>query len=176
MRFDRHGHRRRPNRAPEYDYGSPGAYFVTICTKGRECVFGTVIDDTVRLTEAGEIVSQVWYGLPERFPSVELDAFVVMPNHIHAIVIIVGAQFIAPAASGSGTGAMNRAPTLGEIVRTFKAASTRLIRTSTNPAFAWQRNYYDHIIRDEPGLDRIRDYIAGNPGRWLEDALHPSSR
>jgi REP element-mobilizing transposase RayT len=111
-----------------------------------------------------------------------------MPNHIHGIVF-VGAQFIAPdseqfVAFGSGQhnhvdiaheGAMNRAPTLGEIVRTYKAASTRMIRQTANADFAWQRNYYEHIIRNEESLNRIRQYILENPSRWAIDRENPAA-
>jgi REP element-mobilizing transposase RayT len=119
---------------------------------------------------------------------VSLDSFVVMPNHIHGI-IIVGAQFIAPdsvqfIAPSSvphnqvdtvQEGVMNRAPTLGEIVRAFKAASTRTIRQAANPEFAWQRNYYEHIIRSEESLNRIRQYVLDNPLRWAIDRENPDA-
>ena len=110
-----------------------------------------------------------------------LDEFVIMPNHIHGILQItpVGAQFIAPknlGATNNGVinkGAINRAPTLGEIVRTFKAASTRRIRRMGQDGFAWQRNYYEHIIRDEYSLIRIREYIVNNPAQWALDCENP---
>jgi putative transposase len=90
------------------------------------------------------------------------------------ITIFVGAQFIAPDhANFAHKGAMNHAPTLGEIVRTYKAVSTHVIRQSFNPGFAWQRNYYEHVIRDDLSLERIRDYIANNPARWAEDEENP---
>jgi REP element-mobilizing transposase RayT len=99
-----------------------------------------------------------------------------MPNHIHGI-ILVGAQFIAPDQSTSiQEGAMNRAPTLGEIVRTYKAISTRLIRRTVNSGFAWQRNYYEHVIRNDSSLQRGREYIVNNPARWAEDEENPDQR
>jgi putative transposase len=102
-----------------------------------------------------------------------------MPNHIHSI-LIVGAQFIAPSSlrhnyHNAKSGAMNRAPTLGEIVRAYKAASTHIVRSTVNSDFAWQRNYYEHIIRDDESLNRIRQYIHDNAGRWEFDRENPAA-
>ena len=176
--YNSDNHHRRSIRLKGYDYGSAGAYFVTICTQNRTCWFGVLADGEMRLNDAGRVAQASWDELPARFPDVRLDTFVVMPNHVHGI-IIVGAQFIAPS-DGFGTatidqGAMNRAPTLGEIVRTFKAVSPRLIRRSANPDFAWQRNYYEHVIRDDESLNRIRQYILDNPGRWVFDRENPTA-
>ena len=157
MKYDPDKHHRRSIRLKGYDYAGPGAYFVTICTQDRACFFGAVADGEMQLNNSGQIAKAAWDELPARFPSVRLDAFIVMPNHVHGI-IMVGAQFIAPSDGFGATnqGVMNHAPTLGEIVRAYKAASTRLIRQAGTPDFAWQRNYYEHIVRDEEALDRIR--------------------
>lgn len=178
MNYDPDKHHRRSIRLKGYDYGAPGAYFVTICTRNRACLFGTVADGEMQLNNAGRIAKAAWDELPERCPSVCLDAVIVMPNHVHGIVI-VGAQFIAPS-DGFGTatidqGAINHAPTLGEMVRAYKAASTRLIRQAGTPDFAWQRNYYEHVVRDEESLDRIRQYILNNPVRWEFDRENPAA-
>ena len=163
-------------------------YFVTICTRNRECLFGLLTYDEVRLNDSGHLASVAWKELPSRFPTVSLDSFVVMPNHIHGI-IIVGAQFIAPNSTqfiapdsvprnqigNSQDDAINRAPTLGEIVRTYKAASTRMIRQTANLEFAWQRNYYEHVVRNEESLYRIRQYILENPARWAMDWENPDN-
>lgn len=171
--FDPEKHHRRSIRLKGFDYGQPGAYFVTICAQNRECHFGAVADGQIRLNEAGQIIQAAWGELPSRFSNIAVDAFVVMPNHIHGIVL-VGAQFIAPSdPQGKNLGAMNRAPTLGEMVRSFKATSTRLIRGTGNANFAWQRNYYEHVIRDEDSLERIRNYITENPTRWDMDRENP---
>jgi putative transposase len=136
--YSREKHHRRSIRLKAYNYSQSGMYFVTICTRNRECLFGAVTDNEVRLTDSGRLASVAWKKLPFRFPIVSLDSFVVMPNHIHGI-IIVGAQFIAPPSmphnhqDTAEEGAMNRAPTLGEIVRSYKAASTRLIRQTRTP-------------------------------------------
>jgi len=138
------------------------------------------------------VVQAVWDGLTERFPTVESDQFVVMPNHLHGILVLVGAQFIAPNAPGRQTikgainrapttgqpnqGAIDRAPTLGEIVRAFKAVTARQIRLTGLRNFRWQRNYYEHIIRDEDSLHRIREYIVTNPHRWELDSENPKRK
>jgi putative transposase len=197
--YDPERHHRRSIRYRGYNYTSAGAYFVTVCVEDRACAFGEVVGCEARLTDVGYVVAVTWETLPERFPTIDIDSFVVVPNHVHGIVF-VGARFIAPIAPSSEghldshpaavvrttidrvalqKGAMNRAPTnpanpaLGEIVRTFKAVSTRLIRTSCDPSFAWQRNYYERIVRNDPELDRIRAYIANNPTNWHEDDENP---
>jgi len=168
-------HHRRSIRLRGYDYSQAGAYFVTICTNNRECLFGEVVDGEMRWNDAGRMVNKCWYEIPAHFPHVELDAFVVMPNHVHGI-IVVGAPFMAPHDSGAmNQGAMNRAPTLGGMVRSFKAVATRRLRQAGCSAFAWQRNYYEHIIRNEESLDRIRRYIADNPARWSFDRENPAA-
>ncbi|MCX8102864.1 MAG: transposase [Candidatus Bipolaricaulota bacterium] len=175
MPYNPDKHHRRSIRLKGYDYAQAGAYFVTVCTRDRVYWFGEVIDNQMHLNQAGQIVLTMWEELPERFPEIAIDAHVIMPNHVHGIVWIkpVGAQFIAPY---TYRGAMNRAPTtLGEIVRAFKAVTTRIIRQTIFPEFAWQRNYYEHIIRSEESLNRIRQYILDNPQRWAYDRENPAA-
>ena len=176
MKYNGKIHHRRSLRLREYDYSRPGAYFVTICTQDRKCLFGSVVNSEMQPNDSARSAQSIWYNLPSRFPQVRLDQFVVMPNHIHA-VIFVGAQFIAPTGSSNTvqTGAINRAPTLGEIVRTYKAISTRTIRRTGCAQFRWQRNYYEHIIRDENSLNRIRQYIVDNPIRWDVDGVNAAA-
>src|SRR5258706_11147815 len=164
---------RRSIRLKEFDYSQPGLYFVTIVTHQRKCLFGEIVDGKVRLTKAGTIVSEIWVGVQERFPNVSADLFVVMPNHVHGI-ITVGAQFIVTDRAGE-KGAMNRAPTLGQVIRTLKAASTHRIRQSNGLGIVWQRNYYEYVIRDEQSLQRIRQYICDNPLRWELDPENPNA-
>ena len=176
--YDPEKHHRRSIRLKGYDYAQEGVYFVTVCTQTRACLFGAVADGEMQLNNAGQIAKTAWDDMPARFPSVRLDAFIVMPNHVHGI-IIVGAQFIAPS-DGFGTatinqGAINHVHTLGEMVRAYKAATARLIRQAGNPDFAWQRNYYEHVIRDEVSLNRIRQYILDNPARWAFDRENPAA-
>jgi REP element-mobilizing transposase RayT len=172
-------HHRRSLRLTDYDYSDTGAYFVTICTQNRACLFGEVVDGKLQLNDAGRLIQKLWEELPTRFAEVNINSFIVMPNHLHGIVL-VGAQFIAPDTphnhrERNEKGAMNRAPTLGEIVRTYKALSTRMIRQTVNSTFAWQRNYYEHIIRCEESLNRIRQYILDNAVRWEFDRENPAA-
>ncbi len=176
---------RRSLRLKGYDYSQAGAYFVTICTQNRKCVFGTPADGRIELNDAGHIVHKAWGELPTRFSHVYVDAFVAMPNHIHGI-ILVGAQFIAPdtrrlCRDRIEQGAINRTPTLGEIVRVYKAISTRMIRQTANSTFAWQRNYYEHVIRNEKSLNRVKQYIldtrrAGNSIAKIPAAKNPEPK
>jgi REP element-mobilizing transposase RayT len=156
-------HRRRSLRLQGYDYAQAGAYFTTICTQDRVCLFGAVADGAMRLSAAGELAATVWSKLPLRFPDIDLDAFVIMPNHIHGIIVLA-----------------DRAPTIGKVVGTFKSLFAleyiRGVRSSRWPAFdgrVWQRNYYEHVIRDETDLNRIRQYIDENPLRWELDEENP---
>ena len=157
---------RRSMRLPGYDYSHAGAYFVTICTHRRIPLFGEVVDDTVRLNASGLVVTTTWNDLPVHYPNVDLDAFIVMPNHVHGILILSDAS---TARSG-----------LSEIVRGFKTFSARGVnerrqtrgvneRRQTRGASLWQRSYYEHVIRNEQALNRVRSYIADNPKRWADD-------
>ena len=145
--------RRRPLRLPGYDYAQTGDYFVTVCTCTHATLFGTIADGAMRLNDRGQVVHDTWLHLPDHYP-IELDAFVVMPNHAHGIVVI-----------GAG---LKPAPTLSEIVRAFKTFSARRIG---HPI--WQRNFYEHIIRNETALERIRQYIVDNPAQWEFDRENP---
>lgn len=164
-------HHRRSIRLKGYDYALAGAYFVTICTQGRACWFGEVVDGQTRLNLAGETINTMWLGLPKRFSGIAMDIHVVMPNHLHGIVSIkpVGAQFIAPQTTNPG--AINRV----NLVRAFKAVTTRAIRQTVSAEFAWQRNYYERILRSEESLNRVRQYILDNPRRWAYDRENPAA-
>lgn len=173
MTFDSDKHHRRSIRLKSYDYSQTGAYFVTICVRDGVCLFGEIVDGTMRMNDYGRIVAEAWRDLGRRFKHIELDEFVVMPNHVHGI-IHVGAPFMAPDDNGMmSQGAMNRAPTLGEMVRTFKAVSSHAIRQN-GIDFRWQRNYYERVIRNENELARIREYIANNPTQWALDRENPN--
>ncbi|KJS74862.1 MAG: transposase [Serpentinimonas sp.] len=177
---------RRSLRLQGYDYAQAGAYFVTICTQDRACVFGAITDGAMRHNDAGRLIKSEWDALPGRFPGIEADGFIVMPNHVHGILWIpptdtpsnatVGAQFIAPSTQcATNQGAMNRAPTLGDIVRAFKAVVTRRLRQMGLAEFSWQRNYYEHIIRNDEALNHIREYIVNNPLQWALDRENPEN-
>ncbi len=156
---------RRSIRLKGYDYANSGAYFLTIVTQGRACLFGEIVNAETRLNDAGSVIERWWFELNNKFRTVETDDFVIMPNHFHGIVVIadVGADLcVGPV----GTGAHIGAP-LPAIVQWFKTMTTneylRGVKTSGWAPFQgrlWQRNYYEHIIRDEESLNRIRQYIA----------------
>ncbi len=165
---------RRSIRLPWHDYAAPCAYFVTICARHHACLFGTVVDGRLVPSEIGRIVSETWRELPRHHPRVALDTFALMPNHVHAVLLLRRGSAAVPAvptrrrtlASGS----------LGAIIGAFKAAVTRRVRLlSGSPGAAvWQRNYFEHIIRNQEDLDEIRVYIAINPRCWDVDAENPA--
>jgi putative transposase len=174
---------RRSLRLQSYDYTAIGGYFVTVRAKGGKCVFGEVVNNAMCLNGCGKIVEACWAAIPNHFDGVELDVFVVMPNHIHGIVQIidraVGAQHAAPPQQSKVPFRSNVKPgSLGAIVRSFKSASARQINGLRNlqEGEVWQRNYYEHVIRDDHSLERIRDYIANNPARWAEDEENSERR
>jgi REP element-mobilizing transposase RayT len=185
---------RRSVRLPAYDYAAPGAYFVTVCTHGRRCLFGTVREHRTELSREGGIVAACWEALPRHFPAVRLDAFVVMPNHVHGILRIipsadsseleVGAQHAVPLRADRRYRPPTRAfgtmtpQSLAAIVRAFKSSSTREINRlrGTPGAALWQRNYHEHVVRNEEDLNAIRRYIADNPPRWHLDPEHPERK
>lgn len=185
-------HRRRSIRLKGYDYSQSGAYFVTVCAQDRECLFGNVVDGEIRVNDTGRMVHDIWHKIPGHFPDIAIDEFIVMPNHVHGIVVIVEAQFIAPSDCDTANraainhpkqnlttkqGVMNHAPTVGGIVRAFKARCTHTINQFRNTPGdpVWQRNYYEHIIRHEEEMNRIRQYIADNPLKWTEDEYNPGN-
>ncbi len=162
-----------------YDYSSVGAYFVTIVTWQRELLFGDIVDGEMILNEMGEIVRDEWERTPQIRHEVELGAYVVMPNHFHAIVIIndigdlqVGAHGRAPLRIGV---AYRKPKSLGAIMAGFKSSVTKRINTLHNSLGVpvWQRNYHDRIIRNEREMARIWDYIEANPARWDDDDENP---
>ena len=172
MSYDSSEHHRRSIRVRGYDYSQRGVYFVTICAHGRDSLFGRVQEDAVRLNAAGETVQNTWNGLPIRFPMVVLDAFVVMPNHVHGVLAIVKNEV------GVTGGAASSAPTLGKIVRAFKSLAAievnRLLDRSG--AAVWQRGYYERIVRAEGELQKLQTYIFENPVRWVSDPENPGAQ
>ncbi len=171
-------HHRRSIRLPEYDYATVGAYYVTLCACGRECLFGEIVRGQMRLNDAGRIIQEEWQRTPQLRPNVELDAFITMPNHLHGIIVITesrrGVLQYAPTI-GQNPGFRSPSQTLGAIVRGFKSAVTRRVNTrhNTQGNKLWQRNYYEHVIRDEKDLKEIRRYIAVNPRLWKYDEENP---
>jgi putative transposase len=159
-------HHWRPIRLKGYDYAQAGAYFVTICAHDRACLFGDLVDAEVVLRPAGRVVQNAWDELTKHYPHVGLDAFVVMPNHVHGIIMLSS----DPVEAGLKPAATVR-HALPEVVRAFKTFSSRRINElrHTPGVPVWQRNYYEHVIRSESDLERTREYIAANHLKWALD-------
>ena len=170
MKYNPDKHHRRSIRLQGYDYSQPGIYFITICTKNHECLFGEILNGEMRLNEFGKIAHQCWLEMPHHFPHIQLDEFVVMPDHIHGIIVlnnIVGAKKFSPLQNI--TPFRSPSKTIGSIIRGFKIGVTKGFRQNTDIYVVWQRNYYEHIIRNEVELNRIRQYIIDNPKKWKTD-------
>jgi REP element-mobilizing transposase RayT len=198
MKYNPDIHHRRSIRLKEYDYSQSGVYFVTICVHNRECLLGDIMDTEMRLSDAGMMVKNWWNRLPSKFSDIEMDEFVIMPNHIHGVIINVGADpcvcpdpcvypdqcvypnivpshRVASPEKGEHTGSP-----LHRVVQWFKTMTTNeyirnVKRRSWRPFHEkfWQRNYYEHVIRHEDELTKIREYIRNNPSRWSLDRENP---
>lgn len=189
MSFNPDIHHRRSVRLPGYDYSQNGAYFITICTQNRECLFGEIqkpvgADPCVRppnrlyslspkLNDTGKMIDKWWIKLKNNFPHIELDEYVIMPNHLHGIIFINDDQLRKEKGRTHGA-----APT-GRMVQWFKTMTTNeYIRRVKNghwkpfPGRLWQRDYYEHIIRNEESLEKIREYIVNNPMNWDQDEMN----
>ena len=162
--------RRQSIRLKGFDYSEPGSYFVTVCVKDRECLLGDVVNGKIELNDVGRIVSSVWHDLAKRFKNIELDGFVIMPNHVHGIVVIVGAPLAGARDLRAGT---RPAPTLGDIIGAFKSVTARQYYLDSKGEKLWQRNYYERVIRNEKELFEIRRYIQENPSKWELDPENP---
>ena len=198
---------RRSIRLQTYDYADEGAYFVTLCTAHRECLFGEVVNGEMHLSDVGKIVLEEWTQTAIIRPNVELDAFVIMPNHVHGIIVITKRRgdpvgrpdhitqsgHISANETGRGTASpLQKTPlnnqigipsrpkgppkgSLGAIIGQFKSSVSRRLKDAPDiPSPLWQRNYYEHVIRDEKDLNRIRAYIENNPQMWETDEENPA--
>ncbi|NLY75111.1 MAG: hypothetical protein GX075_07375 [Firmicutes bacterium] len=194
MKYNPDKHHRRSIRLKGYDYSLIGAYFITICTKNRQCLFGEIIDDTMVLNDAGRVADNCWNNIPAHFPHVELDEWIIMPNHIHGIILItmhlnrdvvVGAKNFSPLPRpdipdisdirdihDNHPRPRGTSKTIGSIVRGFKIGVTKWMRHNTDVYHVWHRNYWEHIIRNENELNKIRNYIRNNPLNWRNDKLN----
>ena len=217
MPYNPNIHHRRSIRLKGYDYTQQGAYFVTICTHQRNCLFGEIVDGEMKLNTNGEIARGSWLSIPRHFQNVELDEFVIMPNHLHGIILIVNnsevegevlanqdflqsrsevegealaisndqnqqnlsRQCFAPTVNTGETIKINgtKPQSLAAIIQNYKSVSTRQINriNKAKGNIIWQRNYYEHIIRDEEALNNIRQYIFNNPINWVEDKENPAN-
>jgi putative transposase len=191
MNYNPEIHHRRSIRLHNYDYASAGAYFVTICTQNRECLFGEIDAREMRLNNAGSIIEKGWMEAIGKFKGIELDEFVVMPNHFHGVIVIIGAPCADPPISEGKTNIESigkitavadarPGPALGDIVGAFKSITTHAyingVAQQNWPPFSgklWQRNYYERVIRNDDELTRAREYIITNPLKWYEDENNP---
>ena len=182
-------YRTETTRLKGWNYASAGYYFVTICEKNRNCVFGDICDDTLAFTPLGKVAIECWMEIPQHFPFVELDAFCIMPNHIHGIIVInthdsvpavetqnVETQdFASLRNDGLGNKFGPQSKNLASIVRGFKIGVTKYSREN-GILFQWQPRYFDRVIRDEQELFAVRDYIRNNPLEWALDEYAIESR
>jgi REP-associated tyrosine transposase len=203
--FDPRKHHRRSIRLKGYDYSLKGAYYVTLVTLGLECLFGDIVKKEIYVSKYGEIVQKWWDEIPIHFPNAETSAFAVMSNHIHGIIFIIDERWGEVLSPYNNSNQDNqehivdkeishiedislkqgrvslplRKPTLGQIVAYFKYQSTKemnKIEDAKTTTKFWQRNYYEHIIRNEKELKQKTDYILDNPSHWDEDAENPLKR
>jgi REP element-mobilizing transposase RayT len=193
MTYNPKKHHRRSIPLPGHDYTQIAAYFTTICTYKKQCWFGDVINGEMQHNQLGIIVHTFWQALPRRFSHIQLDAFVVMPNHVHGILIITDARARQPQSFPSSDNFTDAVPlqnrnistaeqfgkpvsgSIPTVIRSFKSAVTKrinLMRKTPYPP-VWQRDYYESIIRED-GLDNVRQYIINNPFKWAEDEENPS--
>jgi len=152
---------RKQNRLHEYNYSQNGYYFITICTKDREECFGKIIDNKMVLNKHGKIIEQNWLEIANHFPFITLDQFVVMPNHVHGILVIENI-----ARDRHACPLRPQYQKLSVVVGSFKSASSKQIHQTGFKHFTWQRSFYDHIIRNEIALQNIHEYINNNPLNW----------
>lgn len=185
MRYNPEIHHRRSIRLKGYDYSQSGYYFITVCTQGRRRLFGEIENGRMILNDAGKMIGRWWNELKNKYADIEIDEYVIMPNHCHGI-IMVGAGLV-PAQNGinnHNVRATTRvAPTMGtatvgDMVGAFKSITTdeyiNGVKNNNWEPFGgklWQRNYYEHIIRNETSLRNIREYIVNNPCQWQQDDL-----
>jgi len=187
-------HRRRSIRLKDFDYARAGAYFVTICVRNKECLLGEIIRGDMAMTTLGTIVQSIWDDLPHHYLNIDVDAFIIMPNHVHGIIILgeditrsVGAGPRACPSDhrqqGQPRGAAPTQMSLPDVVHRFKSLTTNRYRKAvaelvarSSPGRLWQRNYYEHVIRNENELNRIRQYVIDNPLKWELDRENPAAK
>lgn len=179
-------HNRRSIRLKGYDYAQAGLYFITIVTQDRRCLFGEIIEGQMKLNNDGSAVEKCWYNIPSHFPNTKLHEMVVMPNHFHGIIeiVAVGAKDLSPnlpPTTPPPTRPQGTSKTIGSIIRGFKIGVTKIIRANTptnvlannysprRQQSIWQRNYWEHIIRNDIEYDRIARYIINNAAQWEID-------
>jgi len=180
MKYNPDKHHRRSIRLKEYDYSQPGWYFVTICTQNRVRLFGDIVNGRMVLNDSGKMVENIWNEIPQNYNNTKIDFYQIMPNHFHGIINIVGTDpRVCPEREQTYTGQSQGIAlklSLPDLVKRYKSLTTKRFRDwlkqNDLPFFGvklWQRNYYEHIIRDEQDLNRIRQYIVDNLLKWQDD-------
>jgi len=173
MKFDPQEHHRRSLRLRGFDYSQDGAFFVTICTQHRICLLGEIVGEEMILNDAGKMVQAAWDEIPFQYPGFETDERVVMPNHLHGILVIQTKE--------KGNGQEGQTLSLPDVVKRWKTLTTKRYSDAVKqhrwppfPGKLWQRNYYEHIIRNEEELNHVREYIFTNPLKWIDDKENPA--
>jgi REP element-mobilizing transposase RayT len=170
---------RRSIRLPNYDYSQAGVYFVTICTVGRQPLLSTIVDLGVVLTSLGSLVKETWEAIPRHVAGVELDSYVIMPNHLHGLIALPdrgrGTACRAPTRSQVEAFGHPTTQSLPTVIRSFKAAVSRQAGLTLQRGRIWQRGFYERVIRDEAELEAVRSYIAANPVAWENDEYRARS-
>ena len=164
-------------RLPNYDYSSNGYYFVTICTHEKFCFFGQIVERQMQLSQVGKIAQKHWQQIPQHFADVYLDEYVIMPNHIHGIIIIDNSRRDVACYVSTKNNDVNQTMSelspkygsLSAIIRSYKSSVTRWCRRNGDDDFRWQSRFYERIVRNDKALDNIRQYIIDNPRKWSED-------
>lgn len=182
MNYDPDRHHRRSTRLKGYDYALPGAYFVTVCTYERECLLGHIESGRVVLSDAGEIAQRCWENTAHHYSFVELDAFVIMPNHVHGVIVITEFRRGEASSLEENASPLHQRPngtqpgSLSAILQNLKSISTRKTNAArgTPGAPVWQRSFYERVVRHEAELAAIREYILANPAHWDEDENNPA--
>ncbi len=155
-----------------YDYGTAGYYYLTLCTDDKRCLFGTICEGAISLNELGRMAKNELLKIEQHFPSVSIDQYVIMPNHLHVILVIDPTERSRPFPTNAGANEKFSNPTVSTVVGLYKAGVTRLARERHPGIAIWQKSFYDHVIRDEKGYQKICEYIADNPLKWQEDEYH----
>ena len=158
---------RKNSRLKDFDYSQPGYYFVTLCTKDKINYFGKVTDSEISLNRLGKIAEYNWEQIPKHYQNVQIDTYIIMPNHIHGIIIINEAQIINQL-KFERSSTIPRYGLLSKIINSYKNIVTKTIKSEFGETqFRWQRSFYEHIIRSENSLSSIREYILQNPLKLL---------
>ncbi|MFH2108589.1 MAG: transposase [Chrysiogenia bacterium] len=167
-------HQRKYMRLHGWDYSSPGCYFITICVKNKECFLADIVYGKIVPNEYGEMVESRWLWLSNQYPYVKLDAFIVMPNHVHGLLRIIPNSVVT--GRDLSLPMPGKTKSLFDIIGAFKTTSSKDIHLAGFPNFFWQRSFYEKIIRSETETNKIRQYINDNPANWDKDDENPGRK